>query len=160
MPGKEGKTLKIASKESKKQGKEDEGKGGRSQKRLFFWPRFGLLSAFLKHAFREVTTGFCKGTVPGASPRPSPGPLTMPKNNSKETYSVPPKGHLLVKNMWSDSQVKAEVPHQGRPLPRAQGPKNAQRLFLKTVLGTRPESTFAPRHVWETPTKESFEAYI
>ena len=32
------------------------------------------LSAFLKHAFREVTCGFCKGTVPGAPPRPSPGP--------------------------------------------------------------------------------------
>ena len=31
-------------------------------------------SAFLKHAFREVTSGFCKGTVPGAPPRPSPGP--------------------------------------------------------------------------------------
>ena len=56
-------------------------------------------SAFLKHAFREVTSGFCKGTVPGASPFPSPGPLRMPKNISKETYSVPPEGHLLVKNM-------------------------------------------------------------
>ena len=44
-------------------------------------------------------SGFCKGTVPGAPPRPSPGPLRMPKNNSKETYSVPPEGHLLVKNM-------------------------------------------------------------
>ena len=31
-------------------------------------------SAFLKHAFREVTCGFCKGTVPGPPPRPSPGP--------------------------------------------------------------------------------------
>ena len=31
-------------------------------------------SAFLKHAFREVTFGFCKGTVPGAPPLPSPGP--------------------------------------------------------------------------------------
>ena len=56
-------------------------------------------SAFLKHAFREVTSGFCKGTVRGAPRRPSPGPLRMPKNNSKETYSVPPEGHLLVKNM-------------------------------------------------------------
>ena len=61
--------------------------------------REGPQSAFLKHAFREVTSGFCKGTVPGAPPRPSPGRLRMPKNNSKETYSVPPKGHLLVKNM-------------------------------------------------------------
>ena len=58
-----------------------------------------LVSAFLKHAFREVTSGFCKGTVPGAPPLPSPGPLRMRKNNSKETYSVPPEGHLLVKNM-------------------------------------------------------------
>ena len=57
------------------------------------------LSAFLKHAFREVTCGFCKGTVPGAPPLPSPGPLRMPKNNSKETYLVPPEGHISVKNM-------------------------------------------------------------
>ena len=56
-------------------------------------------SAFLKHAFREVTCGFCKGTVPGAPPLPSPGPLRMPKNNSKETYLVPPEGHISVKNM-------------------------------------------------------------
>ena len=38
-----------------------------------------LFSAFLKHAFREVTSGFCKGTVPGAPSLPSPGPLRMPK---------------------------------------------------------------------------------
>ena len=33
-----------------------------------------ILSAFLKHAFREVTCGFCKGTVPGAPPLPSQAP--------------------------------------------------------------------------------------
>ena len=37
-----------------------------------------IFSVFLKHAFREVTSGFCKGTVPGAPPRRSPGPLRMP----------------------------------------------------------------------------------
>ena len=58
-----------------------------------------IMSAFLKHAFREVTSGFCKGTVPGAPPLPSPGSLRMLKNNSKETYLVPPEGHISVKNM-------------------------------------------------------------
>ena len=33
-----------------------------------------VYSAFLKHAFREVTCGFCKGAIPRAPPRPSPGP--------------------------------------------------------------------------------------
>ena len=56
-------------------------------------------SAFLKHAFREVTSGFCKGTVPGAPLVPSPGSLRMLKTNSKETYLVPLEGHILVKNM-------------------------------------------------------------
>ena len=109
-----------------------------------------LFSAFLKHAFREVTCGFCKGTVPGAPPRPSPGPLRMPKSDSKEigTTQGAPLGEEHVK--WVAGC--AEVPYQERPLPRTQGPKNAQRFLLKTVLGTRPESTFAPRHVfcWET----------
>ena len=48
-----------------------------------------LDSALLKHAFREVTFGFRKGTVPG---RPLP-PSQAPKN------LVPLKGHILVKNM-------------------------------------------------------------
>ena len=30
--------------------------------------------AFPKHAFREVTSGFLKGTAPGIPPLPSPGP--------------------------------------------------------------------------------------
>ena len=38
-----------------------------------------FFSAFLKHAFREVTSGFCKGTVPGAPPRPSSKPLRIPQ---------------------------------------------------------------------------------
>ena len=67
--------------------------------RFFLSLIIGYHSAFLKHAFREVTSGFRKGTVPEAPPRPSPGPLRMPKNISKETHSVPPEGHLLVKNM-------------------------------------------------------------
>ena len=57
-----------------------------------------LLSAFLKHAFREVTSGFAKVPYQGR-PLALPGPLRVPKNNSKETCSVPPKGHLVVKNM-------------------------------------------------------------
>ena len=60
---------------------------------------YRLSSAFLKHAFREVTFGCCKGTVPGALPLPSPVPVRMPKRNSKGTYLVPPKGHILVKSM-------------------------------------------------------------
>ena len=32
------------------------------------------LSVFLKHAFREVTWGFCKGTVPGAPLSPPQAP--------------------------------------------------------------------------------------
>ena len=53
------------------------------------------LSAFFKHAFRQVTCGFWKGIVPGAPPLPSPGPLRMPKDNSKERSWYPgPKAHL------------------------------------------------------------------
>ena len=85
--------------------------------------QIAAFSAFLKHAFREVTSGFCKGTVPGAPPRPSPGPLRMPKNNSKETYSVPPKGHLLAKNMWSDSQVVQRYRTRGAPFPVHKAPR-------------------------------------
>ena len=81
------------------------------------------ISAFLKHSFCEVTSGFCKGIVPGAPPRPSPGPLRMPKNNSKETYSVPPEGHLLVKSMWSDSQVVQRYCTRGAPLPAHKAPR-------------------------------------
>ena len=35
---------------------------------------FTQTSAFLKHAFREVTCGFCKGTVPGAPLSPPQAP--------------------------------------------------------------------------------------
>ena len=45
-------------------------------------------SAFLKHAFCEVTFGFYKGTVPGAAPPPfprRPGPLRMPKSIRSES---------------------------------------------------------------------------
>ena len=86
------------------------------------------LSAFLQHAFREVTCGCCKGTVPGAPPLPSPGPPRMPKNNSKETHLVPPEGHVLVKNMWLSGC--AEVPYQGRPLPHIQGPPQNAQTYL------------------------------
>ena len=41
---------------------------------------FPLPSAFLKYAFREVTCGFCKHTVPGAPPQPLPRP---PKDAQK-----------------------------------------------------------------------------
>ena len=57
-----------------------------------FHADFCLLSAFLKHAFREVTFGFCKGTVPGAPPLPSPGPPRMPKSNSKQRTWYHPRG--------------------------------------------------------------------
>ena len=100
------------------------------------------ISAFLKHALREVTCGVCKGTVPAL-----PRALRMPKNNSKETYSVPPEVQLLVKNMWGDSQVVQRYRTRGAPFPQ-----ECSKFRLKTVLGTRPEGTFAPRHVWETPT--------
>ena len=80
-------------------------------------------SAFLKHAFREVTSGFCKGTVPGAPPLPSPGPLRMLKNNSKETYLVPPEGHISVKNMWTDSQVVQRYRTRGAPFPVHKAPR-------------------------------------
>ena len=44
-------------------------------------------------AFREVTSGFCKGTVPGAPPCPSPEPLRMPKNNfQKRRARYHPRG--------------------------------------------------------------------
>ena len=56
---------------------------------------YTLLSAFLKHAFREVTSGFCKGTVPGAPPRPSPGPLRMPKIIQKRRARYHPRGTSL-----------------------------------------------------------------
>ena len=62
-----------------------------------------------------MTCGFGKGTVPGAPPLPSPGPLRMPKSNSNETYLVRAKGHVLVKNMWSDSQVVQRYNVLGAP---------------------------------------------
>ena len=98
------------------------------------------ISAFLKHAFREVTSGFCKGTVPGAPPRPSPGPLRMPKNNSKETYSVPPEGHLLVKNMWSDSQVVQRYRTRGAPFPVHKAPRMPKNISKKTYLVPGPKA--------------------
>ena len=76
-----------------------------------------VLSAFLRHAFRQVASGFCEGTVPGAPPLPSPGPLRMPRSSSRETYLVPPEGHILVKNMWSDSQVVTRYRTRGAPFP-------------------------------------------
>ena len=42
-------------------------------------------SAFLKHAFREVTLGFCKGTVPG---RGAPGRLRIPKSFEKKRNAL------------------------------------------------------------------------
>ena len=56
-------------------------------------------SAFLKYAFRELTFGFGKGTVPEAPPLPSSGPLRVPKGTSTETYLVPPEGRISLKNM-------------------------------------------------------------
>ena len=53
----------------------------------------------------------------------------MAENTSKETYSVPPEGHILVKNMWSDSQVVQRYRTRGRLLPHTQTPKNAQNFF-------------------------------
>ena len=98
------------------------------------------LSAFLKHAFREVTSGFCKGTVPGAPPRPSPGPLRMPKNNPKETYSVPPAGHLSVKNMWSECQVVQRYRTRGAPFPVHKAPRMPKNRSKKTYLVPGPKA--------------------
>ena len=89
------------------------------------------VSAFLKHAFREVTSGFCKGTVPGAPPLPSPGSLRMLKNDSKETYLVPPEGHISVKNMWTDSQVVQRYRTRGTPFPIHKAPRMNQKIGPK-----------------------------
>ena len=99
-----------------------------------------LVCTLLKHAFREVTFGFCKGTVPGAPPLPSPGPPRMPKSNSKETYLVPPQGHISVKNMWSDSQVVQRYRTRGAPfsLHKALGmPKRLQKKKTCLVQGPK-----------------------
>ena len=100
----------------------------------------GSFSAFLRHAFREVTCGFCKGTVPGAPPLPSPGPLRMPKNKSEETYLVPPEGHISVKNMWSDSQVVQRYRTRGAPFPLHKAPRMPKNTSKKTYSVPGPKA--------------------
>ena len=78
-------------------------------------------SAFLKHAFREVTCGFCKGTVPGAPPLPFPGPLRMPKKIIQNVLGTTRGAHLGEEHVKVLSG-RVEVPYQGRPLPLTQGP--------------------------------------
>ena len=70
-----------------------------------------------------MTSGFCKGTVPGAPPLPSPGPLRMLKKNPKEMYLVPPEGHILVKNLWSDFQIVQRHRARCTPLPIHKAPR-------------------------------------
>ena len=60
---------------------------------------FVFLSAFLKHAFREVTSGFCKGTVPGAPPRPSRGSPKNAQNEFKRDVLGTTQGAPLGENM-------------------------------------------------------------
>ena len=76
---------------------------------------------------------------------------TSNQNNSKENALGTIRGASLGEEHVKWLSSCAKVVYQGRPLPPTQGPKNAQEFFWKTVLGTRPEGAFAPRHVWETP---------
>ena len=114
------------------------------------------MSAFLKHAFREVTFGFCKGTVPGAPPLSSPGPLRMPKNNSKETYLVPPKGPILVKNMRRYSQVVQRYRTRGAPFPLHKAPGMPKNTSKKTYLVPGPRAHLR-QGTFEKPRKCSRE---
>ena len=57
------------------------------------------------------------------APSPLPRPLRMLKNNSRETYLVPPKGHILVKNMWSESEVVQRYRTRGAPFPIHKAPR-------------------------------------
>ena len=77
-----------------------------------------------------MTSGFCKGTVPGTPPRPSRGSLKMPKMNSKETYSVPPKGHLLVRTCEVTLRLcRGTVP--GAPPSPYTRPQECPKIFQK-----------------------------
>ena len=96
--------------------------------------------------------GFAKVPYQGRPPHTSPAPLRMHTFiiQKKCTRYHPWGAHLGEEHVKCFSGC-AEVLYEGCPLPHTQGPKNAQKFFLKTILGTRPEGTFAPRHVWETP---------
>ena len=67
----------------------------------------------------------------GGAPSPFPRPLRMPKNTSKETYSVPPEGHILVKNMWIDSQVVQRYRTRDAPFPIHKAPRMPRKILLK-----------------------------
>ena len=79
------------------------------------------LSACLKNAFREVTFGFCKGTVPGVTPLPLPRPSKNPQQHFKRNVLGTTSRGILVQSMWNDSQVV----HRCFPLHKApRMPKN------------------------------------
>ena len=78
--------------------------------------------------------GFCKGTVPGAPLVPIPGHLRILKNSSKEMYLVLPEGHILVKNMWSDSQVVQSYRTRGAPFPIHKAPRMPRIIYKKLYL--------------------------
>ena len=83
--------------------------------------------------------GFVKVPYQGR-PLAPPQALRMPKNNSKETYSVPPKGHLLVKNIWSDSQVVQRYRTRGAPFPIHKAPRMPKNSSKKSYLVPGPKA--------------------
>ena len=109
-----------------------------------------IMSTFVKHAFRELISGFCKGTVPGAPPVPFPGPLPTCSKIIQRTYLVPPEGHILVQNMWSASQVVPRHHTRGTPLPIHKPPRRPQNNATKKYLvpGRLYQGTFEKPWSW------------
>ena len=123
-----------------------------------FWYPFGRLQVLGGQVYRAKLTrkifqhfsnmpsvkwplGFAKVPYQG-HPLSLPGPLRMPKSNPKETYLVPPEGHISVKNMWRNSQVVQTHSTRGAPSPYTTPPE-CPKILKKRVLGTRPEGELA-----------------
>ena len=101
------------------------------KKRTIFLPtgRWGKTAPNLKHAFREVTSGFSKGTVPGASPLHPPGPLRMRKKKVKRNVlGTTPQAHLGEEHVkWLSGC--AECRTRGATLPLHKAPRMPKILF-------------------------------
>ena len=73
--------------------------------------------------------GFAKYRTRGA-PSPFPRPPKNAQNSNRKTYLVPPKGHISVKNMWSDSQLMQRY-RTGRPPPPYTRPQECPKIGPK-----------------------------
>ena len=71
----------------------------------------------------------------------------MSKNNAKETYLVPPKGHISVKNMWRYSQVVQRYRTRGAPFPLHKAPRMPQNTLWHKIITY--EKLFWNNYFWK-----------